>query len=154
MTRPQPTKLKIMRGNPGQRKLNERDPSLGMKSEIPPRPGNLSCKEARNEWDRITALMKGTGILSRVDKNILALYCDTWATYREASKMVQREGYTITYSTGSVAQNPAVGVLHKARGDLIKLLQELGLTPSARSKVIGLPEEHPQESLESFLDVG
>jgi len=71
-----------------------------MKAEIPPRPGNLRDKEARNEWDRVTKLLSGAGILTRIDQRSLLLYCNTWSYYREAEKKINKEGFTLTTHNG------------------------------------------------------
>ncbi len=152
--RPTPTRLKILNGNPGQRKINKKDPSLRMRSAIPAKPQLLRDKRAKDEWTRITDMLRGAGIITEVDQKILLMYCNTFSLYREAELDIIKNGMYTTYDSGPKT-NPAVTILHKTRTDIIRMLIEMGLTPSARSRIIALDEgDNPKESLESFLDVG
>ena len=153
--RPTPTALRLLKGDTSKGKdpIPKDDPSLRMKAEVPPMPQNLlRDRVARDEWKRITKLLKGCGILTRVDVRILQLYCDTFSIYREAIKDYSKNGPTIYTSYGNPIQNPAAGVMHKARADMLKYLQELGMTPSARTRVHALPED--QDELSLFCDGG
>jgi len=48
---PTPTSLKILKGNPGKRPLNKKEPKP--KLEIPTCPAHL-CPEGKGEWKRVT----------------------------------------------------------------------------------------------------
>lgn len=147
--KPTPTKLKLLRGNPGQRKSNEKEPQLA--AEIPPAPPHLTDPEAIVEWQRLTQLLYEVGVLARVDANALALYCDAHAVYIEAKKDIAENGFNAVTGTGSIIQRPSVGVFHRCRTDMLRILTEFGMTPSSRTKVSVL--ESKENELEKFLEL-
>ena len=60
---PTPTNLKLLRGNPGKRKLNANEPDPA--PAIPPCPSHLD-KVAKKEWRRISKELLALGIISRL----------------------------------------------------------------------------------------
>lgn len=147
--KPTPTKLKQLRGNPGQRKSNEKEPQLA--AEIPQAPPHLTDPIAIAEWQRLTQLLYEVGVLAKVDANALALYCDAHAAYIEAKKDIAENGFNAITGTGSIIQRPSVGVFHRCRTDMLKILCEFGMTPSSRTKVSVLNSK--KDELDDFLDL-
>ena len=79
---PQPTALKLLRGNPGKRKLNTDEP-------IPPvgdveKPPTLSTP-AGDVWDRLAPIATAMGTLTRADVAAFALLCELQATLEWAA---------------------------------------------------------------------
>ncbi|MGO4154352.1 phage terminase small subunit P27 family [Cupriavidus sp. YAF13] len=50
--------------------------------EVPDMPKHLS-REARKEWKRITPLLVEEGLIARMDRSLLALYCQAWGRMAE-----------------------------------------------------------------------
>lgn len=142
-----PTKLRLLRGNPSQRKMPENEPQVD--AAIPPMPPHLTDPVAVEEWDRITQILYEVGVLTRVDGNALALYCDAHAAYLEAKKDIAENGFNATTGTGSIIQRPSVGVFHRCRTDMLRILAEFGMTPSSRTKVSVLSKK--KDDLDTFL---
>ena len=71
---PTPTNLKLLRGNPGKRKLNTNEPDPA--PAIPPCPGHLD-KVAKKEWRRIS-------------KELLALGNNLEAGSRRSRRLLRR----------------------------------------------------------------
>ena len=63
--KPKPTTLKLLAGNPGHRPLNGQEALAP--SELPDCPEHLDA-EAQNEWQRITGILSGMGLLSCADR--------------------------------------------------------------------------------------
>ena len=145
--RPTPTALKLLRGNPGQRKLNPKEPRLV--AETPKAPPHLTGKEAKAEWRRITKILADVGVLSKIDGLALALYCDAHAAYVQAKREIEQSGFTVLTHNGSPVQRPAVAVMHRCRADMLKLLAEFGMTPASRTKITVLETE--RDELDEFL---
>ncbi len=114
-------------------------------------PGNLRDKEAREEWKRITELLDGVGIITRVDVKCLLLWCNTWSQYRESDKALVKNGVIMLTNNGSPIQSPHVNIVNNCRATMLKLLAEMGLTPSSRTKVHALPVEM-KDKASLFLD--
>src|SRR3972149_691016 len=83
---PQPTKLKVLRGNPGRRRLNEREPQP--QAGAPPCPDWLSA-EAQAAWKELAPELGACGVLTRVDGHALARYCWAWAEWRKVAEWLQ-----------------------------------------------------------------
>ena len=56
--RPQPTRLKVLRGNPGQRRLNTREPKI---QPGVPNPPDWLGDEAFEKWNEVAAGLAGNG---------------------------------------------------------------------------------------------
>ena len=79
---------------------------------IPSRPKWLTA-EAKREWVRITKELAAIDMLSKVDRAALTSYCQAWARWREAEKLLTKEGILIMSTKGTRMANPAVGVAVK-----------------------------------------
>jgi P27 family predicted phage terminase small subunit len=131
--RPTPTRLKILRGNPGRRPLNEQEPT--------PAAGSLAAPtwlegEAAAEWKRLAPVLHRLGLLTEIDETALATYCQAWARWREAERNIQKFGMVIKGKGGFPIISPFVAVANRAMSQMKGLLVEFGMTPSARSRVI------------------
>jgi P27 family predicted phage terminase small subunit len=98
---PTPTALKLLQGNPGKRAL---DLSAGVNPQvaIPSAPGHLS-PAAKKEWKRITPLLEELGLISGLDRQALALYCQTAGRLDELETAFN--GMVNRLVTGSPAKN-------------------------------------------------
>ena len=140
--KPAPTHLKLVRGNPGKRRLNKAEPAP---ERVMPSPPVELCADARLEWDRVAGELHRIGVLSGIDRAALAAYCQAYGRWvvaeRAIAKMAERdqltEGLMIRTTNGNAVQNPLVGTANKAMADLVRYAAEFGMTPSARSRVSG-----------------
>ena len=62
---PQPTALKVLRGNPGKRPLNKREPEPP--TDNPPHCPDHLDDVAKVEWNRLVAIVTQMWILSEAD---------------------------------------------------------------------------------------
>ena len=115
-------------------------------SEEPTKPEHLT-ETAAAEWDRVQQLMKAAGLWSATYQTTLELYCETYASYRHAFEKVKQTGAALITKDKNgepvVRRNPFSVELHKYQDELLKLLTELGLTPSSRSRV-SMPDGNGQ----------
>jgi phage terminase small subunit len=79
---PKPTALKLLQGNPGKRAINGREPKP--KTGMPRCPDWLD-EEAKACWKRIVPQLNGMGVLTLIDADALANYCDTWSRWKNPS---------------------------------------------------------------------
>jgi P27 family predicted phage terminase small subunit len=153
--KPIPTPLKLITGNPGRRplNLNEFKPDV----EIPKCPPHLTG-EARKEYKRITTELVRYGLISKVDKAAIAFYCVNWARHVEAEEMIEKaakasngSGLFVKTPNGFPVQSPWLAVSNKAQELCFKFLNEFGLSPASRSRVLQsdrqpyLPGMEPKE---------
>lgn len=145
---PLPTAVKRLRGNPGKRRLNEREPQPGTE-RLPVAPRWMS-EEARAQWRRVAKPLHACGLLTEIDALALAMLCEAFAQYKAAKQVVDRDGYLAVSSQGNTYQHPAVALMTGARNEMLKWMREFGMTPSARSRIT-LDARQEEESLADIL---
>lgn len=141
---PKPARLKLLHGNPGQRKV-QREPKPAPK--VPGMPTWLSA-EAKAEWRRVVPQLDAVGTLAMVDRATLTTYCVAWATLVEVNKHIQEHGATVmvleqTFETEegitniyvSAKRNPSVQTQREMAGIIRSFAAEFGLTPASRSRI-------------------
>lgn len=147
--RPLPTEVKRLRGNPGKRRLNAHEPTPS--SRRPTRPDFLTSRAAA-KWDELVPELEAAHLLSRLDGELLAIFCQAWADWIEAELAVRGASPVIDTMLGNLVVSPWRTVANQHRKELLRLAVELGLSPSARSRIkVGPPEE--ADALLGFLRV-
>lgn len=142
--KPQPTQLKLVKGNPGKRPISRDEVSPD--ASIPKPPNHLD-PVAKTEWKRISESLYNLQILSDIDRSALAAYCQSYGRWVKAENKVRKDGLVITTSNGNVIQSPYVSIANKAMMIMHKFAVEFGMTPSARVglKVGGKKKESKPE---------
>jgi P27 family predicted phage terminase small subunit len=146
--RPKPTKQKIAEGNPGKRKLNSNEPDPC--PEIPEMPAHLDAV-AREEWERVTPQLLALGLISSIDRNALAAYCQTCSQWVDAEQNIQKFGSVIKTPKGYPIQSPYIAIANRAKDQLRQFAIEFGMTPAARSRLSVEQKENPDAELYALL---
>lgn len=145
---PKPTALKVLEGNPGQRRLPENEPRP---PQVAPEAPEWLSMEAQAEWDRIVPVLDTLGLLTAVDRAALAAYCTAWALVVDAAQEIQAFGLLVEGQKGERVKNPAIQVLRDATATCKGFCAEFGLTPSARSRMTAPGAQEPDLALEGLL---
>ncbi len=135
--KPKPAALKVIQGNPGKRRI-EPDAAIDATGPLGDPPDYLS-ERAAEHWREVGATLEAAGIACEVDRDVMALYCDAWARWREARELAEKMPPVLKNAKGVITQNPVIGVANRAHDQVVKLMPELGLTPSARMRVKANP---------------
>jgi P27 family predicted phage terminase small subunit len=123
--------MKLFEGNPGQRRLNRREPTPT--KGRPPKPRHLEDK-AKRKWEWLVQRLGEMGVLTMADGLALELLADAYGEYREARAVLRKQG--LTFIAGDVVRpRPEVQIANKAWARVAKMLIEFGLTPSARVRL-------------------
>lgn len=151
--RPTPTKLKLLRGNPGCRPLNKNEPEPPTDGIV--MPGHLG-EVAAAKWREILSLLQAVKVMTRADVEALARYCDTYEWWLATRKVLREQGdtYPILNDGGQVkyvAQRPEVSIAHKLAQQMRQLEQDFGLNPSARTSLNVQAEEKPADEVSAIL---
>jgi P27 family predicted phage terminase small subunit len=106
---------------------------------LPEPPGWLTA-DARAVWQQVIEQLARMKVVTRADANALARYADAFVRWRKAADFLEQKGdiYTIKGEDGTVKcvmPFPQVSIYNKLAATLLKLEQEFGLTPSARSRI-------------------
>jgi P27 family predicted phage terminase small subunit len=144
---PQPTALKVIRGNPGKRALNHREPQ--------PRDAAPHCPDyldevARKEWRRLLKILRFMRVLTEADYMALASLCQAFSTMSKAQKQLTQTGILFKTPSGYVQQSPLFSMVNQSAELVTKLCREFGLTPSARSRVTTIGQNQSDNPFDEF----
>jgi phage terminase small subunit len=140
--KPKPTLLKKLHGNPGQRKLNEREPQPTTPLADPPPDFNADMREI---WQY--ALQNAPpGLLRGLDRSVLAAWVVACSIHTEAVRQYARRGDALLLRIGAppppgqldlraFMQNPLFPVINKQATIMLKAAEQLGFSPVARARV-------------------
>jgi P27 family predicted phage terminase small subunit len=136
-----PTELKILRGNPGKRPLNEREPKPT--KGVPEPLAGLSVK-AKQHFTKLVEQLTAVRVLTVVDGPALSALAQSIADYEEASVMLVVKGKTAITERGEV-RSPWAILQKQALDQMQRGFADFGLTPSARTRLEHLPVDDPEE---------
>lgn len=112
---------------------------------VVPRPPSWLSREAAAEWRRVVPGLQRLDLLKEEDRAVLAAYCETWATFVAATRVVHREGLTFEAKQGTLA-HPAVGIARNAGRELRAFAGHFGLSPSAEMALGKVTDDGAEES--------
>lgn len=141
--RPQPSALKVLRGNPGQRSINAQEP----RPPIGPvdKPKRLSGA-ATVVWEELAPVCEAMGTLTKADAKAFATLCELQATLDMASAQKDADGFA-PFTVGTDYNDAPVVKIHAAlkleretASALRPYYEKFGLEPSGRAR-ISLPKQ-------------
>jgi P27 family predicted phage terminase small subunit len=147
--KPKPTYLKVLEGNPGHRPLNKDEPKPA--PVRPACPRHLS-DEAKKEWRRIVPELEIVGLITRIDRAALAMYCEAWGRWLEAEEALRKYGVMVKSPSGFPMQSPYLAVANKAMEQMRGLLTEFGMSPASRTRISVQEPDDADPEFEALLD--
>ena len=91
---------------------------------------------AREEWDRITALLAEARCVTPLDRSALTAYCIEYARYIKANNRLRLVRTMLSESTkGTKMPHPLLRISDRALANMLRICQEFGLTPAARTRL-------------------
>lgn len=164
--KPLPANVHLLRGNPSKKAMGALIDELQPEVEIPDYPPWL-WSEAKKEWKRIAVELERYGLISRLDRSALVLYCQAWAKMVWAERQLTRamklaeqkrveaeaaggeyhggDGIMVTTAGGNFTYSHHWVVGRHAAAEVKRYLDLFGLSPSARAKVS--PSDNRQGAL-------
>ena len=116
--------------------------------------------EAKVAWEYLAPKMERLGILTEIDGNAFARYCQTWAKWRTCEDFLAQHGdvYAAKNAKGKVTgfvQHPQVNTAIKLDAALFAMEKQFGLTPSARAglSVSDIPPQSPADAASELIRV-
>ena len=131
--KPKPTALRRLDGNPGKRGYNRHEPLVP--DGRPECPSHLGMA-ARAEWDRLAEVLFDMGVVTLVDRAVLAAYCQCYGRWVEAEEKLIASPLLLKTPSGYVQQSPWLSVSNKQLELMGRYMVELGLTPASRSRIV------------------
>lgn len=148
--RPKPTLLAVIDGGKRSHRAVKPEEEARPERRMPePPPEILAIPEALAEWKRAGPILYRLGLISELDRSVFTSYCIAYARHMSAvrvlTSLVEKDarrhrknrtgGLLVKGSTNNLVQNPAVRIEREAGRDVLRFAEQLGLTPSARSKI-------------------
>ena len=107
----------------------------------PPHLGDV----AKAEWRRLAKPMHDAGVLTIADRAALAAYCQAYGRWVEAEEKLKETPMLLKTPSGYVQQSPWLSVSNKQLELMGRYLAELGLTPTARTRLAAVMDHGPAE---------
>lgn len=92
--------------------------------------------EASKHWPAVAKQLHDAGLLTAIDVTALALYCESFARWKDANARIVKYGTVVKSPNGYPIQSPYLAIANKAQEQMTKLLAEFGMTPSSRSRCV------------------
>jgi P27 family predicted phage terminase small subunit len=125
-----PAGLKLITGRSPGRDSGGRKVEAGPAfKRVPPAAPDWLSDEAAAEWERVIPELSRLDLVKEQDRAALAAYCEAWATFVEATRVVQEEGLVIEARQGKLA-HPCVAIARNAGREMRSWAAHFGLTPS------------------------
>lgn len=130
--KPLPTHLKVVRGTlrPGRKNASEPKP----KADNIRMPAGMSPL-AKKHWVTVCKQLKDAQIMTNLDVPALAMYCEAYATWKDATDKITTIGAVVKGPNGYPVRSPYLMVAQKSFEQMRSMLTEFGMTPSSRSKI-------------------
>ncbi len=132
--RPKPTILKLLYGEKNKDRINKNEPKPIPIIEIPPCPDALDG-EARKEWERQAPELVRIGLLTKIDVGVFVMMCQAWGNFIESISKLKKHGLLLKEKDEKIKINPYHRIMQENITQYLRIAVELGLTPSARSKI-------------------
>lgn len=142
--KPLPTAVKDARGtfvkDPKRKNHFEPEPSAG----YPKKPDTVKKDPISDAfWDRACATLDDMNVLTTADTDVLESYALNEAQLRKAYERMNAEEWK--------NRSPAMVHWNKCMDRRLKLMAELGLTPSSRTRLTAAPKKK-ESSVEDFIE--
>ena len=129
-----PTKLRLLRGNPGRRPIDDDEPDPSPRARIPTPPQDMG-KYGRSEWRRMAKVLVPLGLLTDADMSAFRAMCHSFQRMCEAEDQIRIMGMVVMTPSKYPVQSPFIAIANKARAECMALWAQFGMTPAARTKV-------------------
>lgn len=133
---------------------------------VKPKSDNIKCpywlkdKVARKEFKRIAAELQEIDLMSNLDVDLLAMYCQAYAQYQKATEELQDQPLSITkydkFERPYQVENPLIKIQLKYSDEMKKIASQMGLSISSRLKLV-VPQpknDKPKNKFSEFLGNG
>jgi len=133
----------MARGNPGKRRLNAQEPKPESDGIEPPA---WVTGVSLEKWNEIVPKLIAMGVMTNADIEAIARYCTMHEHYVKYLDQVRRglDVLVIRDEKGKVKymqSTPAATMVTKLAASMLRIEQEFGLTPSARTGIVATKQD-------------
>ena len=124
--------------------------TISSDSRSPTAPSFIESDEtAFKVWNETVDVLRDCGILSKTDTHLLATYCSTYSEWTKCHTYIQTNGHED--SNGKTS--PQSVAYFKLSAQHMKLIGELGLSPSSRARLSVVTSAEAKEETTSLTDI-
>jgi P27 family predicted phage terminase small subunit len=92
------------------------------------------------------------GLLCKIDRAALALFCQAWERWVEAEEALKKYGVMVKSPNNFPMQSPYLAIANKAMEQMRALLAEFGMSPSSRTRISVWESVDEDPEFEALLD--
>lgn len=132
-----PANVHLINGNPSKKKFSVLADGSRVPVEIPAIPKHLDAG-ARREWNLIVPELEKLGLIAKVDRAALAIYCVAFSRWEKAELMLKKlgeDGLIETTPNKHKQMSVWLQISNRAQEQIKSSLSDFGMSPSARAKV-------------------
>lgn len=121
------------------------------------KPPKWLGKVAKKEFKRIVKNLDELDILANVDLYLLAIYCDSYEKYVDATEELKEQGSLTIWHTNkagerNLVESPYVKIQSKYATTITKIASQFGFSVSARLKMIPPKPEKNDDPFGTIFD--
>ena len=136
----------------------EQDLAKANSNQLDKPPLWLRDKVAKKEWKRLVEQFRSISIISNLDLNNLAAYCNAYSCYRQSIDELQGKPLVVEYTNKANVtnqiENPLIKIQMKYSDEMRKYSALLGLSVDSRLKLSSLKlKETKSEIKDEFGDI-
>ena len=128
----------------------EQEDYLRGTSDISLTPPTHLSKNAKKIYKSIIKNLP-EGFLNGNDTHIVGTVADALDKMEEATRLINEIGLVIETNSG-LKQNPSISIYNRYFDIFNKGVSNLGLSPSARAKLVSVPKEATKDDLDKILE--
>jgi P27 family predicted phage terminase small subunit len=111
---------------------------------------------ARSKWDEVVPKLIGMGVMTNADIDTIARYCTMHEQFVKYLDQVRRglDVLVIRDDKGKVKymqSTPAATMMTKLAASMLRIEQEFGLTPSARSGIVAKKQTSEEDDRDAKM---
>lgn len=133
-----PSAVKKMRGTYNASRAAKNEVSFPVSRLAPPA---WLDEHALEEWNRVVPLLDEVRVLTDADLVQLSNYCATVSVAIRATMESNKSLVAYAASSKMKRASPFVKMARDARAECLRFAIEFGLTPAARSRIVGQPKK-------------
>ncbi len=139
-----PTKLKLLKGVRPAR-INDKEPRpKSVSGVVPPGWGAHMSAGAKRFWKKYAPVLSNLGVLTEADLPAFRVLAEQWSRWVSSHTLMKRS------DSDPKLQLAYMRMADKIETQMLRYLQEFGMTPSGRGKIVVVGQSDDED--EGFLD--
>lgn len=110
----------------------------------------MADRQARLIWHRTIRFLDEVGLITQLDRDALACYCQAYSLWIEAIEHLREEGMITVSPRGYPIQSPYLAITNKQMKQMKDFMTEFGMTPSSRTG-LHVQSESPEDALKNLI---